>query len=200
MSEILENLFGSKEKARLLRFFLQNPEPVFEFEEIISKNMIKSSRARAELNNLAKIRFVLKKSRGGKTAYQLNQAFNFYPELKNLIAKSNVYPQCKSLARVGKLGNIKLAVISGVFINYAKSKADMIIVGDAVSKARLKNLMASLEAEIGREINFVLMTMDEFKYRLNMLDKFVLEFLEDPHEEVINKITGLKQFIAKRKL
>ena len=129
----------------------------------------------------------------------MNLNFNFYPELKNLIAKSNTYPQCKSLGKVSKLGNIKLAAISGVFISYPKSKADMILVGDGVSKARLKNLMSSLEAEIGKEINFVLMTMDEFKYRLNMLDKFVLEFLEGPHEEVINKITGLRQLIAKRK-
>jgi hypothetical protein len=200
MSEILENLFGSKERARLLRFFLQNPEPIFGFGEIVKKNMIQSGKTRTELQNLVKIKFILRRSKSGKTFYQLNQAFNFYPELKNLIAKSNVYPQCQSLAKIGKIGNIKLAVISGVFINYAKSKADMILVGDAVSKARLKNLMNSLEAEIGKEINFVLMTMDEFKYRLNMLDKFVLEFLEGPHEEVINKITGLRQFIAKRKL
>ncbi|HRY82241.1 MAG TPA: hypothetical protein P5232_00835 [Candidatus Moranbacteria bacterium] len=200
MSEILESLFGSKERARLLRFFLQNPEPIFSFSEIVKKNMLKSGKARNELANLAKIRFVLRRTKGGKTFYQLNQDFNFYPELKNLIAKSNVYPQCQSLSKVGKIGNIKLAVISGVFINYAKSKADMIIVGDAVSKAKLKNLMSGLEAEIGKEINFMLMTMDEFKYRLNMLDKFILEFLEGPHEEVINKIQGLKRFIAQRKL
>ena len=120
--------------------------------------------------------------------------------MKNLIAKSNTSPQCKSLEKVSKIGNVKLAVISGVFINYQKSKADMIIVGDNIGKAKLKNLMNGLEAEIGKEINFVLMTMEEFKYRLNMLDKFILEFLEGPNEEVINKITGLKQFIAKRKI
>ena len=200
MSEILESLFGSKERSRLLRFFLQNPEPVFSFSEIIKKNMINSAKTRGELASLVKIKFILKRTKSGKIFYQLNQAFNFYPELKNLIAKSNVYPQCHSLSRVGKIGNIKLAVISGVFINYTKSKADMIIVGDAVSKARLNNLMNSLEAEIGREINFVLMTMDEFKYRLNMLDKFILEFLEGPHEEIINKISGLKRFIAQRKI
>ncbi|MFA6159603.1 MAG: hypothetical protein WC678_00745 [Parcubacteria group bacterium] len=200
MSEILEILFGSKERARLLRFFLQNPEPVFSFSDIISRNMLNSGRSKSELNSLANIKFILKRTKAGKTFYQLNQDFNFYPELKNLIAKSNVYPQCQSLSKIAKIGNVKLALISGVFINYAKSKADMIIVGDAVSKARLKNLMSSLEAEIGKEINFVLMTMDEFKYRLNMLDKFVLEFLEGPHEEVINKISGLKRFIAQRKL
>lgn len=200
MSEILESLFGSRERARLLRFFLQNSEPVFSFSEIVKKNMLNSGKTKNELANLVKVRFILKRTKNGKVFYQLNQNFNFYPELKNLIAKSNVYPQCQSLSRTAKIGNIKLAVISGVFINYAKSKADMIIVGDAVSKAKLKNLMNSLEAEIGREINFVLMTMDEFKYRLNMLDKFILEFLEGPHEEVINKISGLKRFIAQRKL
>jgi hypothetical protein len=199
MSEILESLFGSKERSRLLRFFLQNPEPVFSFAEIVKKNMINSAKTKGELASLSKIKFIHRRTKGGKIFYQLNQEFNFYPELKNLIAKSNVYPQCQSLSRVGKIGDIKLAVISGVFINYTKSKADMIIVGDAVSKARLKNLMSSLEAEIGKEISFVLMTMEEFKYRLNMLDKFILEFLEGPHEEIINKISGLKRFIAQRK-
>lgn len=200
MSEILEQLLGSRERARLLRFFLQNPDQQYAFQEIIRKNMIKSAPARRELLTLLGIKFVFKRTRKGRNYYELNQNFNFYPELKNLIAKSNVYPQCKSLGKIGKLGNIKLAVISGVFISYPKSKADMIIVGDAISKNKLRNMMNSLEAEIGKEISFVLMTMDEFKYRLNMLDKFILEFLEGPHEEIINKITGLKQFIAKRKL
>jgi hypothetical protein len=199
MSELLENLFGSRERARLLRFFLQNPEQLYEFGDVVRKNMIKSSGARRELQNLVRIKFATKRTKQGKNYYQLNQGFNFYPELKNLIAKSNIYPQCKSLGNISRLGNIKLAAISGVFINYHKSKADMILVGDAISKAKLRNLMDNLEAEIGREINFVLMTMDEFKYRLNMLDKFILEFLEGPHEEVINKIQGLKQFIANRK-
>jgi len=199
MSELLESLFGSKERARLLRFFLQNPDQQYEFSEIVRKNMLKSSGVKKELSMLVRLKFSLKRTRQGKNYYQLNQDFNFYPELKNLVAKSNVYPACRSLGNISKIGNIKLAAISGVFINYHKSKADMIIVGDAISKARLKNMMNNLEAEIGKEINFVLMTMDEFKYRLNMLDKFILEFLEGPHEEVINKIQGLKQLIANRK-
>lgn len=199
MSEILENLFGSKERARLLRFFLQNPDQEYAFSEIVRRNMLKSAGVKREIENLKKIKFIIRRSKRGKLFYVLNQEFSFYPELKNLISKSNVYPQCQSIANVSKVGNIKLAAISGVFINYHKSKADMIIVGDDIRRARLKNLMASLEAEIGKEIDFVLMSGEEFKYRLNMLDKFILEFLEGPHEELINKIPGLKHFIAKRK-
>ncbi|MFA5993760.1 MAG: hypothetical protein WC823_02245 [Parcubacteria group bacterium] len=197
-SEVLEILFGSKERARLLRFFLQNPSQEYAYADIVRRNMFKGN-VKKEVENLRKIKFILSRTRKGKISYALNQEFSFYPELKNLISKSNVYPQCKSIANVDKIGNIKLAAISGVFINYPKSKADMIIVGDDIKRAKLKNLMSNLEAEIGKEIDFVLMNGEEFKYRLNMLDKFILEFLEGPHEELINKVPGLKHFIAKRR-
>jgi hypothetical protein len=198
MSEILENLFGSRERARLLRFFLQNPDQEYSYVEIIRRNMLRGN-IKKEIENLKKIKFILRRSKRGSISYVLNKNFSFYPELKNLISKSNVYPQCKSIAKIGGIGNVKLAVISGVFINYEKGKADMIIVGDDISRARLRNLMSGLEAEIGKEIDFVLMSGEEFKYRLNMLDKFILDFLEGPHEEVINKLPWLKRFIATKR-
>jgi hypothetical protein len=199
MTEILESLFGSREKARLLRFFLQNPEKEFEFAEIYKKNLITSKKTRKELDILIKIKFIAKRKKKGKVFYILNQRFNYYPELKNLIAKSNIYPQCASLGKIKSIGDIKYAGISGIFINYPKSKADLIIVGENASRAKLKKLMNNLEAEIGKEVRFVLMSSEEMKYRLNMLDKFLLEFFEGPHEEIINKVSGLKQFIASRK-
>jgi hypothetical protein len=199
MSEILETIFGSKEKTRLLRFFLQNPEQEYQLKEIAKRNMLVAKRVKKELDNLVKIKFILKRSKKGKFFYILNLNFIFYPELKNLVTKDNIYPQSKSLSRIKGIGTIKLAVISGAFINYNKSKADMILVGDGISRAKLHNLMNALEAEIGKEVDFVLMSGEEFKYRLNMLDKFIFEFLEGPHEEIINKITGLRQIIAKHK-
>ena len=199
MSVILENLFGSREKMRLLRFFLLNPEQEYGTAEVAKRNMLRPKAVRSELEILKKIKFVIKRTKKRKIYYILNQNFIFYPELKNLISKANIYPDSNGLSRIKNIGNIKLAVVSGAFINYNKSKADMILVGDGISRAKLKNLMNSLEAEIGKEVDFVTMTHDEFKYRLNMLDKFILEFLEGPHEEVINKIPGLRQFLANRK-
>ena len=199
MSEILENLFGSREKMRLIRFFLLNPEQEYRANEIAKRNMLNPQKTKKELDNLKGIRFIFKRIKKGKIFYVLNQNFLFYPELKNLVSKANIYPQSDSLNKIKNIGSIKLAVISGAFINYHKSKADMILVGDGISRAKLRNVMNSLEAEIGKEIDFVLMTGEEFKYRLNMLDKFILDFLEGPHEEVINKIQGLRQFIANRK-
>jgi len=199
MSETLEILFGSKARTRVLRFFLLNPDREFSAAQVSQKNMLSASQVRKELNDLVKIKFVSKKVRKNEKSYALNSDFHFYPELKNLIAKSNSSPQCRSLAKIKGIGDVKLVLVSGTFLNYPKSKADMVLVANSVSRGKLRSVMNNLEAEIGKEISFVLMNSEEFKYRMDMLDRFLLEFLEGPHEEVINKIPGLKRFIMGRK-
>jgi hypothetical protein len=92
------------------------------------------------------------------------------------------------LGKIRNLGNVKLGVISGVFINNPKSKTDSLIIGDNVSKAKMKHLLEDLEAEMGREVNYSLMDSAEFKYRINMFDKFIMDILESPHEIVVNKM------------
>lgn len=196
MSEILESIFGSKARARLLRFFLLNPEVEYSLIDVAKKNMLEHTHFQKEINSLKKIKFLIEKSRKGKKHYALNVNFPFYPELRNLIIKSNVYPQCQSLGGVRNIGDVKLALISGVFLNYAKGKADMLLVVDNLNRTKLKNLMNNLEAEIGKEIRYVLISSEEFKYRMNMLDRFILEFIESPHDELINKVPTLKRFAA----
>jgi hypothetical protein len=196
MAEILEFLFGSKTKARLLRFFLMNPDQEFKTADISEKNMIKSSQTRSALNEFKRNRFILERKKSGVKYYVLNQKFPFLVELKGLFVKSNIYPQCNSLDKLKTIGDVKLALISGVFLNYAKSKADMVLVVNNVSRSKLKNLMSNIEAEVGKEISYVLMNNEEFKYRLDMLDRFLLDFLESPHDELVNKIPRLKPFIA----
>lgn len=196
MAEILEFLFGSKTKARLLRFFLMNPEVEFKTTDISEKNMLKDPQTRSALNEFKRNKFILERKKGGVKYYILNQKFPFLVELKGLFIKSNIYPQCSSLDKIKTIGDVKLALISGVFLNYAKSKADMVLVVNNVSRSKLKNLMSNIEAEVGREISYVLMNSEEFKYRLDMLDRFLLDFLESPHDEMVNKIPRLKPFIA----
>lgn len=161
--------------------------------------MLSAVSVRKELNDFKKIKFVIERTKKGTKCYILDPTFNYYQELKNLFAKSTSSPQCKSLARIKNIGEVKLALVSGVFINHPKSKADMVLVANNVSRSKLKSVMNSLEAEIGKEISFVLMNSEEFKYRLDMLDRFLLDFVEDTHVELIDKIPGFKRFILGRK-
>lgn len=75
----------------------------------------------------------------------------------------------------------------------------MIVVANNTTRSRVNAVMSAIEAEVGREIRYVLMDSEEFKYRMEMLDRFLTDFFEGPHEEVINKVAGLKRLILNAK-
>lgn len=196
MSDIFEVLFGSKARARLLRFFLLNSEKDFVMEEIIEKTMLRRAEITREVNQLKKIKLLLEKSRKGKKALVANPQFTFFSELKGFFAQSSVSVDSKAFQRLSGVGETRLIIIGGLFLNYAKAKADLILVVNQVNRSKLKLAMSYLEAEVGREIRFVLMNSEELQYRLNMMDRFLIEFLEAPHQIVVNKVPELKRFVA----
>ena len=126
--------------------------------------------------------------------YVLNPDFEFFYELKSLILKSSPAEKNHLVKKISALGRVKLAVISGIFLNNSEasagftSVADLFIVGDDISKSKLASFLRSLEAEVGKEIKFGLMEREEFEYRYGMFDRFVRVLLEGPHEKIINKL------------
>lgn len=193
---LFDSLFGSKARSRLIRFFLLNPGTEFAAAEVSAKTLVSGSEVSRELNRLAKMKLVTEHIRKGKKCFSVNENFPFYTELKSLVSKLNVHAQSQVFRKLKVVGEVKLILISGLFLNYPKSKVDMILVVNNVNRTKLKHAIAHLEAEVGKEIRFVLMNMEELHYRLNMLDRFFIEFLEAPYEEVSNKVPELKRFIA----
>lgn len=193
---LFDALFGSKARARLIRFFLLNPGVEFGPAEISEKTLIARPEASRELSRLAKMKLIIERSRKGRKVFLVNEAFPFYTELKSLVSKLNVHAQSQVFRKLKIVGEVKLILISGLFLNYPKSKVDMILVVNNVNRSKLKNAITHLEAEVGKEIRFVLMNGEELHYRLNMLDRFFIEFLEGPYEEVTNRVPELKRFIA----
>lgn len=134
------------------------------------------------------------KDRGRR--YALNANFEFFQELKILIMKSSPAEKNRLIQRILKLGRIKLALLSGIFLSNTdnggtasdNSVADLFIVGDEINKERLRLFLKSLEAEVGREIRLSIMDKEEFEYRYGMFDRFVRVLLESPHEKIINKL------------
>ncbi len=126
--------------------------------------------------------------------YTINSNFEYFAELRSLILKSSSSERERMTKRVSDLGRVRLAVISGIFLsdpdtasNY-DSPSDLFIVGDDINRQKLRNFLASIEAEVGTEIKFTLMDKEEFDYRFNMFDRFVRVLLEGPHEKLINKL------------
>ncbi|MDD2766693.1 MAG: hypothetical protein PHH40_02950 [Candidatus Moranbacteria bacterium] len=193
---LFDSLFGSKARARLIRFFILNPGVEFGTVTISEKTLISRPEVSREIVRLTKMKMVIEHSRKGKKQFSVNEDFPFYTELKSLVSKLNVHAQSQVFRKLKIIGEVKLILISGLFLNYPKSKVDMILVVNNINRTKLKHAIAHLEAEVGKEIRFVLMNSEELHYRLNMLDRFFIEFLEGPYEEVSNKVPELKRFIS----
>lgn len=126
-----------------------------------------------------------------KPVYALDTDFEFFYELRDLILKSSPAEKDKMIERLNKVGRIKLAITSGIFINKENLDpliTDLLIVGDDVDRRKLRAFLKATEAEVGKEVKFTVMDKDEFQYRLAMFDRFVRVLLESPHEKLINRL------------
>lgn len=206
MEQILEKLFDSVPKARILRIFMQNPDQSFTFDMIVDKSNVKSARVRKEINKLLKFGIIFEKKASIKKqlpgrkdkkgrvkivktlVYTANQDFEIFQELRNLIIKSSVASKKNLLQRLKKLGRIRLAMIAGTLINNDRGRTDLLLVADDITKGKLERFLSELESEVGKQVHYTLMTKDEFTYRINMYDRFLRDILESPHEKLINRL------------
>jgi predicted transcriptional regulator len=188
MSEILEKLFHSKTEIKVIRLFLNNTEDKYSLSEIAEKSKTDTPTLRKEMANLEKIGFVHTSKKNQKPYYSLNGNFIYLDELRRLFFKANPSSSEKIKERVAKIGQIRLVLISGALINSEKGRVDILIVGEHINKSRLTNFLGELEAEVGKGIRYVYMDNDEFKYRKDMFDKFVIDILEGPNKVLINNL------------
>lgn len=205
MMDALEKLFDSPVRARLLKLFLMNPDMQFSSEEAMRQAKVPPRQFAVEVRRLAGIGLVksaqvktVSHSAGGKNTkkpkvvavkkFFASKDFTLFNELRMLMLKSAPHAKGHLAAKIKRLGNIKLAVLAGVFIDNPASRVDMLIVGDAFNKSRMRAFIQWLESEIGKELDYVAMSISEFKYRMDMYDRFVRDVLEFPHETLINKL------------
>lgn len=200
MDQILEKLFESIPKVRILRLFMHNPDEPFAVPAIAKRAQVRVHAARRELGKLIgagiltqkniKIPFPGKRTvRYKKTkVFQVNSGFSLLPELRDLVIKSSTASHKKILRQIKGMGRVKLAVLSGVFINSDNARTDLLIVGDDIKKRALENFLMRTESELGRPIQHTLMDTEEFRYRIDMYDRFLRDILEYPHEKIINRL------------
>jgi hypothetical protein len=204
--ETLAKLFGGQARVRIMRLFLLNNEHNFELEEVVSRSRVMKSNARKEINALSAMNFIKQKTitregyRGAKkkvTAWILNGEFQYLQSVRDILIDPSLLLQEDLPQRFKQIGKIKLMIVSGVFIGNSKSRADVLIVGDKLKKNILQQVVKGLEAEIGKELDYVVFDTEEFKYRLDMYDKLVCDIIDLPHEKLIDN-GQLSTYISKK--
>ena len=196
--EILEKLFGSSAKVRVMKLFLFHPNSTFDVEEIKKRTQLGSPKVQKEIRSLEKIGFLKKKSmslmsKNGKSKKKVNGwsvdvKFPYLNHLQSMLVHTSPFANKDIVKKFKNAGDLKLLIISGIFIQNWESRVDILLVGDKLKNPILHSVIKTLEADMGCELRYTVLETDDFKYRLNIYDKLIRDVLDFPHEKVLNKL------------
>jgi hypothetical protein len=202
--DILEKLFGSAAKVKLIKLFLMNPEVAYDNSEAAERAKVSVGLARKEVANLEKIgfikpRFYTKEVKRQKNrtiviakkrtnGWVLDLKFPYIEAMESFLSNVNPFKHRDIVEKISRAGKIQLLVISGIFIKYDDARLDLLVVGDNLKLGSLENIIKTIESEIGKEIRYAVFETSEFNYRLSMFDKLIRDTLDFPHEKIINRL------------
>jgi len=194
---MLEHLFGSKTRVRLLRLFLHHPEESFFVRELARKTHFQMNAVRRELDNLVKFGALMESAPAGgdrpkgplgqRRYYKLNTEFVLYPELRALLLKSQVLLEQNFVKRIQDMGSVKYLALTGRFVDEPALSTDLLVIGK-VNRERLERLIHDFERELGASVRFTVLTGPEFQYRKQVGDKFIYSILESKKVVVVDEL------------
>lgn len=201
---MIEQLFGSKTRVKLLNLFYSNPNRSFYVREITRKIDEQINSVRRELANLLSIGIIVSDTNNNRLYYEVNQKYNFYDPLLAIFgSKSRLIKDIESSKdvrtlsatensgnqndRLKLLGHIELVFYTGQFTRDDTSGVDMLIVGD-VNQNALQKYVSELENREGKEIRYALMPRSEFEYRRQIKDRFLTNALDSKKQILVDEI------------
>ncbi|MCA9329374.1 transcriptional regulator, partial [Candidatus Saccharibacteria bacterium] len=117
---MIEQLFGSKTRVKLLRLFYSNPNRSFYVREITRKIDEQINSVRRELANLLNVGIITSDTTNNKLYYEVNQTYEYYKPLSQIFgniknSKSKESSNSRTVDPLKALGHIELALYTGRF-------------------------------------------------------------------------------------
>uniref|UniRef100_A0A7C4XT53 ArsR family transcriptional regulator n=1 Tax=candidate division WWE3 bacterium TaxID=2053526 RepID=A0A7C4XT53_UNCKA len=191
---MLEQLFGSRTRVKVLALLLNNSTRAYYVREITRKVEEQINSVRRELANLKAVGLVNSHAKNGKVYFQANTKSDIFPELKKIFGK--VAREAAAESQIGdrlkNVGSVSYAALLGYFVQDAASAVDLFIVG-TVDKAKMKPLIKELSEEVGHEINYTVMLPEEYQERRVLFDRFLTEIMSSQKIVVVDYIGASKE-------
>src|ERR1700690_607844 len=100
---MVEQLFGSKTRVKLLQLFYANPNRSFYVREITRKIDEQINSVRRELANLLSIGIVTSDANNNRLYYEVNQKYEHYKPLATIFGGASFVPEpAKTEVKTGK--------------------------------------------------------------------------------------------------
>lgn len=175
---MFEDLITSKSRTKLLNVFLGAPSEMYHVRELVRRTGDEINAVRRELSYLEKKGILSKEPRANRVYYFLSKNYEFYYDLVKIGSKTIGLGQNILKNRV-KLGRVKYAMFSGKFarrLPKGPEDVDLLIVGSIVLP-ELALLVREEEKRLDSEINYTVMTEEEFDFRKKKRDPFIQSIL-----------------------
>jgi hypothetical protein len=182
----LKDFMISRVRVKLLKMFFSNPKEMYYVRQLTRETEEEINAVRRELKRLEKQSVLHSEARGNRLYYYCNPQYDFYHDLINLVAKTTGLGGAIR-SNKAKLGQVKFVMFSGKFLHQLKrdqNEVDILVVGDIVLP-ELASLIRKEEAQRGNEINYTVMNRDEFQFRKERRDPFLLSILSQSRIMII---------------
>lgn len=175
---MLSDLIISRVRVKILRLFFLSKESMFHVREIVRKTEEEINAVRRELAHLEKCGLLAKERRANRLFYHLRKDYPLYFDLLSLLVKAYGLGG-EILKEKAKLGKPKIVMISGRFarnLPRATNEVDLLVIGKIVLP-ELSKIVREEEVRREGEINYTVMSEEEFEFRKRRRDPFVLDML-----------------------
>ncbi len=190
---MIDTLFGSKTRVKLLYLFLNNPSRAFYVREITRRVDEQINSVRRELANMLSVGVIKSDSIDNKLYYEVDQNYPHYQPLKQIFASKNSPAktttevnntmQWEKLTR--KINGAKVVILSGGFTKGSRTKIDVLIAGSPL-KTQVKKFIQDLEEDEHRPLHYTVVPYDDFYYRMSIKDRFITEILDGSHRVILD--------------
>lgn len=198
---MLEHLFGSKTRVKLMSLFLsEGSEPLF-VREVTRRIGTQINAVRRELSNLVQFGLIIEtevvahtgEKRPGlkRKYYRLNESFALLPEVRSLITKAQLLVEHRVDRVLAGSDGVKYVAFMGAFLGGQHSPVDLFIIG-SIEDDSLRKIVIAMEQTLGREINYTVMPVQEYQYRKEISDKFLQTILDAPKSVVLDRLEDPK--------
>jgi len=183
----LQDIITSKVRVKILDLFLSNLKEMYHVRGIVREIKEEINAVRRELERLEGVGLLRKEPRGNRLYYFLRPDYPLFGDLVSIVAKSTGLGKSIIEARA-KLGKVNTVMFSGKFVRGKERKADdevdILIVGE-VTLPELAAIIRAEEAKRNKEINYTVMSKEEFEFRKKRRDPFLLGILSGSRTMII---------------
>jgi hypothetical protein len=175
----LTDIITSKVRIKVLELFFSNLKELYHVRGIVRETDEEINAIRRELTKMEADGILRKEPRGNRVYYFLRPEHPFFGDLTSLVAKTTGLGR-SLIENKNKIGKVSFIMFSGRFIRSKDRRrdedVDILVVGEVVLP-ELASLIRVEESRRGKEINYTVMSREEFDFRKKRRDPFLLGIL-----------------------